>query len=369
MRRDYEALSKLIGRNFAVLNDGISVYLTPEGEIRDVDGKILMAADAGRAKLFEKNLKSGEGGGVSREEFDRLSEEISCDEPYKYLVTDGDGKTVWEDRLGYVEPTRELLNVYEFPETQTDELYGNVSSIHTEKYENYEPNAVYKIVFDGKEYFLEWAGAKSQYPYIGNTLYYKGSDNGVDAPFCLLQSNTDRGWVHLYTKDPGTYTVEVYNFETYNVKKFDLRLMPDEVPVLKSEKTILVPEQSVTLDEYGEGAIEGIAFPGILPSVNVTFDGKIYNIPLNDSYSDVGISYASYETEGVCVYLSEKNQNCSVWFEGYTGEHTLSVSYVKQTIPAEYITGASLTDADNGKVLAVVDGAFKLVSLSELQSQ
>jgi hypothetical protein len=77
MRREYEALSKLVGRNFAVLNDGISVYLTPEGEIRDVDGKILMAADAGRAKLFEKNLKSGEGGGVSREEFDKLSEEMA----------------------------------------------------------------------------------------------------------------------------------------------------------------------------------------------------------------------------------------------------------------------------------------------------
>lgn len=77
MRREYEALSKLVGRNFAVLDDGISVYLTPDGEIRDVDGKILMAADAGRAKLFEKNLKSGEGGGVSREEFDRLSEEIA----------------------------------------------------------------------------------------------------------------------------------------------------------------------------------------------------------------------------------------------------------------------------------------------------
>lgn len=93
MKREYEALSKLIGKNFAVLEDGTSVYLTPAGEIRNVNDKLLMGADEVRAKLFKKNLQSGGNGGVSREEFERLSEEIAFDYaayglPIVYLTGD-----------------------------------------------------------------------------------------------------------------------------------------------------------------------------------------------------------------------------------------------------------------------------------------
>lgn len=63
MRREYEALNKLIGRNFAVLNDGMGVYLTPKGEIRDIDGRLLLPELEGRARLFERNLEGSGGGG------------------------------------------------------------------------------------------------------------------------------------------------------------------------------------------------------------------------------------------------------------------------------------------------------------------
>lgn len=65
MSREYEALSKLIGRNFAVLDDGTSVHLTPDGEIRDVNDKLIMGADEGRARLYEKNMSGGGTPGIS----------------------------------------------------------------------------------------------------------------------------------------------------------------------------------------------------------------------------------------------------------------------------------------------------------------
>ena len=61
MRREYEALSKLVGKNFAVLEDGMGVYLTPKGEVRDIDGRLLLPELEGRARLFERNLAGGGG--------------------------------------------------------------------------------------------------------------------------------------------------------------------------------------------------------------------------------------------------------------------------------------------------------------------
>lgn len=57
MRVEYEALSKLVGKNFAVLADGRSVYLTPKGSVRDMDNKELLPEDAGRAKLYRDNIE------------------------------------------------------------------------------------------------------------------------------------------------------------------------------------------------------------------------------------------------------------------------------------------------------------------------
>lgn len=64
MRREYEALSKLVGKNFAVLEDGMGVYLTPKGEVRDIDGRLLLPELEGRARLFERNLTGGSSDAV-----------------------------------------------------------------------------------------------------------------------------------------------------------------------------------------------------------------------------------------------------------------------------------------------------------------
>lgn len=59
MKNEYEALAKLNGKNFAVLDDGRGVYLTPTGEIRDTEGMLLMPAFEGRAKLYRMNEQGG----------------------------------------------------------------------------------------------------------------------------------------------------------------------------------------------------------------------------------------------------------------------------------------------------------------------
>lgn len=204
MRREYEALSKLVGRNFAVLDDGISVYLTPDGEIRDVDGKILMAADAGRAKLFEKNLKSGEGGGVSREEFDRLSEEISGGEPFKQYVTDGEGKTAWEDRLAWKE--RKLVDISWDGDVEGRVAVYNLHKVSPLVLENDDIKSGYLEVGDQKIVIADvWQELEAEGLVTEDFV-------GLDCAFFARKANVGFGpvkfpeaGVYFATTDDGTY--------------------------------------------------------------------------------------------------------------------------------------------------------------------
>lgn len=82
MRREYEALSKLVGSNHAVLDDGTAVHLTPNGEVRDADNKLLLPAFKGRAELYRRNDKG----------------EVRAEAKfYQNMITDEAGKPIWSD--------------------------------------------------------------------------------------------------------------------------------------------------------------------------------------------------------------------------------------------------------------------------------
>ena len=217
MSRDIEALAKLVGSNFASLDDGRSIYLTPIGEVRDMDGKMIYPADPGRAKLYKKNKEQAPGGGVTREEFDRLSEEISCDEPYKQLVTDGDGKTVWEDRLGYkmLEPTSRAMDETVTFTNGVSPYKGWLDSIATELSNG---ECTLRVIFDGTSYdVLEHVdlGSGGLIGYIGNASLNPdapGEDTGE--PFLFLYPQAYNAYNLIYTNaGDGDHTIVVWLME------------------------------------------------------------------------------------------------------------------------------------------------------------
>ena len=95
---------------------------------------------------------------------------------------------------------------------------------------------------------------------------------------------------------------------------------------------------------YMDWSVDGAVVSEVIVFVrkeNVTYNGVLWEEP------------------GVYFWCAAPYQ----WVEKFVSE----VETI-HTITPELITGSELTEADEGKVLAVVDGAFKLVALSELQS-
>lgn len=277
----------------------------------------------------------------------------------QYLVTDSEGNKVWADRLAYKKIEYELLASYEYPEHNGTDLDGYYQyNLPSNGNQMYEIGSDCKVVFDGVTYYLKWEG-NPQYPRVGNTKYKAetSDDNGIDVPFCFTQGNTDGGHAWLGTEEPGEHTIELYDIKEI-VKKFDPKFMPNEVPVMTTEETVIIGNQTVNLDEYGEVQLDGFTSFVLASYLNVTIDGEIYNIPY-DFHDEYGVSYFA---DGVCgINFDIGNHRAFCWFNGYTGEHTLSISAMKQKIPAKNIAGVAPIDTDNGKILGVVNGEIELL--------
>lgn len=152
MSREYEALSKLIGKNFAVLEDGTSVHLTPEGEIRDVNDKLIMGADEGRAGMYAKN-KAREGDGLP-----------AGAGAHQQLVTDAEGVAKWEERTHY-----DAVEEGEILPEQTFTIGTEGAAFLT------DPLAV--ALTPGETYTVRWNGAT--YEVIAQLLEEDGESIGT----------------------------------------------------------------------------------------------------------------------------------------------------------------------------------------------
>lgn len=193
MKREYEALSRLVGRNFAVLDDGNSVYLTPTGAVRDQDGKELMPAYPGRARLYERNLK--QGGGAS----------LPDAAPYQQLVTDGEGNWVAEDRLVWktLQKGSELIPETNLSFTAQSGLMAGDAPLNT----LLVASEKYIVNWDGKEYVSTCQTASEGFPILGNYSLYDPAMENTGEPFCAVQLFT----LIFYTPDEAsTHTVGLY---------------------------------------------------------------------------------------------------------------------------------------------------------------
>lgn len=178
MRRGLEALSKLIGKNFGVTDDGNGVFLTPNGEIRDMDNKLVMPADEGRANLFRENKAIEEGAG----EGNGGGGLPTGGEPFKQLVTDDKGRTVWDDRLAYQSLDEAPLfdGVVQFDEIE-EGLFGRELDVLIEAGTRYE------VYFDGKKYILDsWqVDYVQEQAFVGDPWFIYMETSSPELPFCI----------------------------------------------------------------------------------------------------------------------------------------------------------------------------------------
>lgn len=120
-----------------------------KAELKDAGATIAIRNGGILRKIDPKFLPEGYGGGLP-----------TGGEPYKQLVTDGEGSAVWEDRLAYGF-TRVIL-----PETTVTQ--DNNFSILT-PFTNFPvPDETYTVVYDGKEYVCKAQAVGSESVVLGN---------------------------------------------------------------------------------------------------------------------------------------------------------------------------------------------------------
>lgn len=146
-------------------------------------------------------------------------------EPHKQLVTDGEGKTVWEDKLAW-------------KDSGEAEFVSNVSvsyrsrSIDLEY--SFEEGKRYTVVWDGVSYNCV-ARNYDGYIMIGNNAIYE-YDNGdatdTGEPFVIDNENgTTNGYVTFASGDTKTHTVSIIGV-VENIKKIDEKFIPATKPDL-----------------------------------------------------------------------------------------------------------------------------------------
>lgn len=264
MRREYEALSKLVGTNHAVLDDGTAVHLTPNGEIRDADNKILLPAFEGRADLYRRNDK----GEVRAEAHS-----------YQNMITDEARKPIWSDCPIVAK-------------TVTVEHHGDFSKGTTGS-----PGSAGTAFEDGI------------------FRYTKVSDLVPS----MEQLFADDTTIQLYTAGSDT-----------------LWAQPEDT-------------KYVFDGAYGRWAMK--KYPYTIPH---THDGFLpYVLVVPESYKVAG-KFDCYEPG---IYMCAGSIGNKAGSPVLTYRDAVEITY---PITPEFITGAELNETDNGKVLAVVDGAFKL---------
>lgn len=217
MRREYEALNKLIGRNFAVLNDGMGVYLTPKGEIRDIDGRLLLPELEGRARLFERNLEeSGNGGGGTSDAVQYIPQELTESQQMQARKNLG---------LAYRE-TEEKELVPETVITRPEEIpiISNPFSLEL------VVGRKYKVNWNGSIYECE-AYQDSIFVGIGNRSIRSGGDNDAPdtgEPF-FISYFAPANVTDVFTKINGSHTISISELAetTYTIPP---EYMPGSLP-------------------------------------------------------------------------------------------------------------------------------------------
>ncbi len=128
---------------------------------------------------------------------------VNGGEPYKSLVTDGDGNVKWEDRLAYAESVAETELMPEQTVAFSADGEGVSTAVAPVSF-NLSEGGEYKVTFDGQQYDCVCKLYQSM-PYIGNISVYGGDDTGE--PFLFILFDGSYAWLSYDTNASHTIAV------------------------------------------------------------------------------------------------------------------------------------------------------------------
>lgn len=172
---------------------------------------------------------------------------------YKQLVTDGEGKWVPVDRLGWKEG-ESVSVIAEQSVTTTKAPYGNSVSGSGTIDGTLEYEKLYRVVFEGVTYDCICHQSNNAQYIIGNARWGSSNQDATDdisdnSPFCIRQNGTT---FYLYTETAGTYTVSVeqVNETTHPIPA---EYLPQPIVFMTSDLS------AITCNKTADEVVEAIA--------------------------------------------------------------------------------------------------------------
>lgn len=143
--------------------------------------------------------------------------------PYQQLVTDGEGKATWEDRLAY--ETKQLTELIQEQTAEFALQHGlYVSIIESTSFSTLIDGALLGFVFDGKMYECTVAEVDTDV-FMGGNLSILGGGADTGEPFAA-QIFRDTGELQLITSlTDVNHSIAVFSVAK-DVKKLDEKFMP-----------------------------------------------------------------------------------------------------------------------------------------------
>ncbi len=335
MRREYEALSKLVGKNFAVLEDGMGVYLTPKGEVRDIDGRLLLPELEGRARLFERNLA---GGGGTSDAVQYIPQELTESQQMQARKNLGVYYTEDENVCLITEQSAQPEYVDRF-NAYWAECLVEQNALNRLFMQEKVPEYVYAAI-DGE---LKTLKIISEMAEDGELAYGNGSIVNPDLPDTGDQLLLFPRSEELFIKGnvSGAFLFSAYvALPSYH--KIPLGFIPEGVYRKRIELAIGATKYSEVMNDAADGYIV-YNYSGYFGLGSYGAAGK-----------EVKVFVKAFESSGMLVEFE-------LTFDS-TDDNAVATSITQREIGIPYPQ-----NEDNGKVVAFVDGVYKLVSLSELQ--
>lgn len=308
---------------------------------------------------------------------------------YKQLVTGADGEWKVEERLGYkAEGLKEVMTEQTLTTNDAGSAIFSNDALRTLlKTVGTQLN----IVWNGENYSctvfaIEEAGvsgAGNWYKFIelqGVDPSEYGFTEDAGEPFFLMYSPDGVMAAPIPPAAEASFTLAVL-IPSETIHLID----PDFINLILPETTLVATHEGSGSGAYHYATFDPFSEIEEGELIRLVIDGKAYNT--------IAHTTRYREGENEFLYICDVNTKTPLPFNNSLGQpnyfrydsyfvswvavsaiaqwDSMTISMYRMTpadlpgpIPAEYITGAPLTDADNGKVLGVVEGSVGLVTLT-----
>ena len=166
-------------------------------------------------------------------------------EPYKQLVTDSEGKAIWEDRVVYKDDSVKILwegdvAIIEehnngFIQPFDDAIQMEVINLLGKMSYEGEPNETLYCEIDGVKHALPFCGFVDGWADIYGNGYidyehYFPNDNGGKFAIEYATGEGQGSYIHFHAKEAGNYHIKLYGVAEIYVKPFEPEYLTGEQP-------------------------------------------------------------------------------------------------------------------------------------------